>query len=445
MLITASQAPSPDATLVRKASGPATAPLEPQPEDKVEVGLRRKVLNGASGAVTVATTATTMLDALPGFVYPSVLNATGAEHAQIMSTLDRLPLHHVSGIDTVEMATSIASDKAGWVILGRAHDYGLTNDIHLSRTELTTPLKMEDTLIHEVGHTVDYNHKPYPFGPGASSHHPYGGEGARVTEYAGTNPREDYAETYQEYHQRPENLKQVNPDKYADQAENNRPSFMERMVDRKEFRETGKSVGELLGPNKATRQALETVRGAAGALQMINGVQQWSSSAWTGDGLQHASGILNTASGAIMLSGVAPLASVGLQAANFALGRAVQKAELSAAEVESTVALPVRPLEALFGREGKPIQDDHRPGKVLAVATGGAIGGTAGALVGPYLGVLGGYHLAGGLGGAVGLVAGGLLGFLGGSALGGRAGAALADLAGENAKMPGAGEGKPVR
>ena len=120
---------------------------------------------------------------------------------------------------------------------------------------------------------------------------------------------------------------------------------------------------------------------------------------------------------------------MGVQAANQALTRAVKRGDLSAAEVESTVALPVRPIEAAFGRKASRIAVDHRPGKVAAVAVGGALGGTAGALAGPYLGVMAGYHVAGGIGGAVGLVAGGALGFLGGSELGGRIGGTLADLA----------------
>jgi len=56
------------------------------------------------------------------------------------------------------------------------------------------------------------------------------------------------------------------------------------------------------------------------------------------------------------------------------------------------------------------------------------VGGAIGSLVGPYLGVIGGYHLAGGLGGSVGLVAGGMLGFLGGSELGGRVAGRFAGL-----------------
>jgi hypothetical protein len=424
MLISTARAKIATNTTVRSAPRETTTSPATSPSDAVEIGARSSMANAASGAVTVAATANAVLEAFPGFIYPSIHNASAAEQAQIMATLDKLPLNHVSGVDTIEMDPVIPSDRQGWVILGRAHDYGLSNDIHLSRTELTTPAKMEDTLIHEVGHTVDYNHKPYPFGPGASAHHGYG-HGGHVTEYAQTNAKEDYAESYQEYHQRPDNLKKVSPEKFADQQRNNHQSWAQQLVDRKEFRETGKFLGHLMGPNKATRQTIETARSGAGALQLANGVAQWAGSASTGNAMQHASGILNTISGAVMLSGVAPLASVGLQAANLSLRRAVKRGDLSGAEVESTISVPVRPIEAAFGRQPARIQDDHRPGKVVAVAAAGALGGTAGAMVGPYAGVIGGYHLAGGLGGAVGLVAGGVLGFLGGTELGSRLGAAL--------------------
>lgn len=429
MLISTSKAQSAGTTLVRHA---VTTHLEAgasEPKDEVHVrGPMKKVARALGHGVEVATTGAAVLEAFPKFIYPSIIDATAAEQAAIMGTLDKLPLHHVGEVSTISMVPSIASDKPGWVVFGNATDYGVTSRIHLSRESLKTPQMMEDTLIHEVGHTTDYAHKPYPLGPGASSHHPYG-EGNHVTEYAKTNPKEDYAETYQEYHQRPENLKKTNPDKFADMEETNRPNFLERMVDRKEFRETGKYLGQLMGPNKPTRHAIDTGIALSGALHTVRGIEQWSASAWNGDGLQHAQGILSTLAGAVMLSGVAPLAGVGIQAASVALGDSVKRGELTGQEVESTIALPVRPLESLFGRKPARIQEDHRPGKVLAVAAGGAVGGTVGALAGPYLGVLGGYHLAGGLGGAVGLVAGGVLGFMGGTQLGGRVGAKLADLA----------------
>lgn len=431
MLITTSKAANANSTPLLGAPKAATPAVEAEPKDEVQVrrGPVKKTLRALGKAVDVATTGAAVLNAFPKFIYPSVINATAAEQAQIYSTLDNLPINHVAGVSTINVVPSIPSDKPGWIVFGNATDYGLTSRIHLSRETLTTPQGWDDTLIHEVGHTVDYGHKPYPFGPGASAHAPYGGNGARVTDYAGTNEKEDYAETYQEYHQRPDNLKKVNPDKYQDQVENNHQSFMEKLVDRKEFRETGKFLGQLMGPNKPTRHAIDSALAVSGGVQILRGVEQWSASAYNGDSLQHAQGILSTVSGALLLSGVSPLAAVGVQAASTALAQSVKRGDLNAKEVESTIALPVRPLESVFGRKASHIEEDHRVGKVLAVATGGAVGGLAGSIAGPYLGVLGGYHIAGGMGGAIGLVAGGVLGFMGGTQVGGRVGGALADLA----------------
>lgn len=425
MLIMPASAPRSASILYRPApSQPAPTP----PSGQVTLSLGEKLGRGVEAAIDIAHTAAAMKEAFPGFIYPSLHGATAAEQQQILKVLDGLPLHHVSQVDTISMVPEIASDKPGWVTLGTAWDYPASAEIRLSSKELTTYDRLADTLIHEVGHTTDYSRRPFRLGPTASSHSPYG-EGDKVTSYAETNAREDYAESYQEYHQRPERLREVNAEKYEDQKTSNTPSFLERLVDRKEFRETGKTVGQLMGPNKMTRHAIETAGAVAGAIQLGHGVSQWVDSAASGNSLQHANGILNTVSGALAFSGAAPLAAVGVQAANQALTRAVKRGDLSAAEVESTVALPVRPIEAAFGRKASRIAVDHRPGKVAAVAVGGALGGTAGALAGPYLGVMAGYHVAGGIGGAVGLVAGGALGFLGGSELGGRIGGTLADLA----------------
>mgnify|MGYP000144387211 CR=1 FL=1 len=153
--------------------------------------------------------------------------------------------------------------------------------------------------------------------------------------------------------------------------------------------------------------------------------------------MAHVSGILNTASGLLFLSGMTPLAGIAVQGANYALGSAVRREALNSAEVESVMTKTVRPLEAVFGRENKKIEKDHRVGKVAATAVGGALGGTAGALVGPYVGVLAGHALAGGAGGALGMVVGGLTGFMAGAELGGRLGGGLAGvLSGKGGESP---------
>ena len=366
-------------------------------------------------------------DAFPRFVYPTIYGAQGAEKAQILQTLDQLPLHQVADVRSIRMVPQLESSRPGWVVHGRANDLDVTNRIRLSRNSLNNPEKFQATLIHEVGHTVDYETQKLRLFGERSTREPFG-ESPHITEYAKTNHREDFAESYEEFHLNPENLREKAPDKYDAVAELDKPNFFERMIDREEFRETGKHMSEAFGKSELSRHITSGALMASSVLQGVHGVSQWVRSASTGDSLGHASGVLNTATGLAFASGLSPLLGMGLQGANQALHGAVHKGRLSAEEVESAVTLPVRPLEALFGRETARIEEHHRPWKVAAVAGGGAIGGAAGSLIGPYVGVIGGYHLAGGLGGTIGLLAGGLIGFTGGAALGGRVAGALVGL-----------------
>lgn len=365
--------------------------------------------------------------AFPGFVYPSVNHASEVERAQIMDVLDSLPLHQVNDVKAITMVAEIANPKPGYVTNGRAFDISLTNHVELSRKELWNSEKLRGTLTHEIGHTVDYESQTLNLFGERSASKPFG-EGPHITDYATTNHREDFAESFEEFHIRPDNLKQKAPEKYEAMEELAKPTWLQSLVDRQEFRETGKYIAKTIGPNSASRHVVQGVYFASSALQFGHGISQWSRSLDSGDSLGHASGILNTASAGLMMSGLNPLVGMAVQGANFALNGAVRRGKLSPEEVESAVALPVRPLEAAFKREKVTIEDEHRTGKVAAVAVGGAVGGAVGAIAGPYLGVMAGYHLAGGLGGSIGMVAGGLLGFVGGAGLGGRAAGAVADL-----------------
>jgi hypothetical protein len=365
--------------------------------------------------------------AFPGFVYPSVYNASIAEQQQIYNGLDRLPLHHVNDIKAIEVVPEIPNPKPGYVTNGRAWDFHGTNHVELSRKELSYPDKWLRTQTHEAGHAVDYESQVFKLFGERSSRNPFG-KGPYVSDYATTNAREDFAESYEEFFADPENLKQKAPQKYEAIKKMTEPSLLERLVDRKEFRETGKYMADVIGPNKPARHAVQSAYYLSSALQIGHGVSQWVRSQETGDAMTHTSGILNTLSGALFLTGMTPLAGMAVQGANTALSQAVRKDRLSDDEVESAVSFVARPLESLLGREKTEITDEHRPGRVAAVAAGGAIGGTAGAIVGPYAGVMAGYHLAGGLGGAVGMVAGGLVGFMAGSTLGGKLGSMASDL-----------------
>lgn len=365
--------------------------------------------------------------AFPGFVYPSVYNASAVEQQQIYNGLDRLPLHHVNDIKAIEVVAEIPNPTPGYVTNGRAWDFHGTNHMELSRKELSNPAKWLRTQTHETGHAVDYESQMFKLFGERSSKNPFG-KGPYISDYAQTNAREDFAESYEEFFVDPENLKQTAPEKYEAIKKMTEPSLMERLIDRKEFRETGKYMADLIGPNKPARHAVQSAFYLSSVLQVGHGVTQWIGSKESGDPMAHTSGILNTLSGALFFTGMTPLVGMAVQGANHALHNAVRKDRLGAEEVESAVAFVARPVEGLLGREKTEIKAEHRPGRVAAIATGGAVGGTAGALIGPYAGVMAGYHLAGGLGGAIGMVAGGLAGFVGGASLGGKLGGLAADL-----------------
>jgi hypothetical protein len=375
-------------------------------------------------ALATAASAVRTAHAFPRFIYPTIYGAQGGEKAQIIKTLDNLPLHQVSDVRSIRMVDQLTSHREGWVVHGRANDLDVTNRIRLSRNSLTDPAKFEAVLIHEVGHTVDYETQKLRLWGERSTREPFG-EAPHITDYAKTNHREDFAESYEEFHLNPENMRDKTPEKYEAVKDLDKPGFMERLVDRKEFRETGKYMSEAFGKSEASRHITSGALMASSLLQGVHGVSQWVRSASSGDSLGHAAGVLNTAAGAVFVSGVSPLIGMSLQGANQALHGAVRRGDLSAEEVESAVSLAARPVEALFGRDRVKIEEDHRPLKVTAVAAGGALGGAIGSVVGPYAGVIGGYHLAGGLGGTIGLVAGGMAGFMGGAALGGRLAGAL--------------------
>lgn len=390
---------------------------------------------------TVATgfAVTRGIQAFPKFVYPSILDATAAERAQIYDGLDMLPLRDVNTVKSITMVDALASDRPGWVINGRAHDHAYTNYVELSRAQLTTPDRHLHTQTHEIGHTKDYESAWFGIF-GRHSDADIWGQPPFITDYAKTNPREDFAESFEEYHLNPERLKEVAPDKYEFIRRTEEQGFIEGLIDRPEFRETGRWMGEHLGPSRAGRNAIEAFYFASGFLQAVHGLDQLRKGSETADPSHHFQGVLNLASGTMFATGMLGLPAMGVHAANRALVSAINRGEINAVDADSAVRLVSDPVERVTRFAGSvlgicaPFEDlddrypgyDPRTGLAAGIATGGAIGGVAGSLVGPYAGVMAGYHLAGGAGGAAGLVVGALAGYLGGTALGGRAGGAVA-------------------
>ncbi len=422
---------------ISSAFSPATlASVKAKPQDPefLETYIKKKpgFIGGLLDAVSTSDVAQRInslgsigvgLKALPGVAYPTIVGATAWEKSVLLDQLDRLPLKHVSQTATIVVSDNLVHPWYGRPVGGYAVPLGFTSAVNLARGRGSADW-LRDVVSHEVGHVADFSEKSPLWFLGTSRKGAFG-EGPFVSEYAKTNRLEDFADSYEEFHRRPDRLQQVSPAKFERITEATRPGLLESLLDRKEFRESGKVLGDWGSGSALLRQSAEGLTAFSTALQVGHGVAQWFASPHTRTPEGHASGILSAASGVVLMSGLAPLIGIGLQGAQTALRNAIAGSRLTPEEVEATVSIPVRPLEAVLGVPIAPLQRSHRPLKVTAVAAGGAVGGISGALAGPYLGTLVGYHLGGGVGGAIGFVLGGLGGFVGGSYLGGRLGDAL--------------------
>ncbi len=376
------------------------------------------------------------LHAFPHFIYPTITGATPAERTFIYNVLDGLPLKDVNTVKSLMVVPDIPDAS------GLAYRHTVTNTIHLSREQISiSPEWFREVLTHEVGHTKDYSsawfQHPSTLGHNHSSHAPWGA-GPYVTDYAGKSHYEDYADSYAKYHVDPDRMRQANPEKYALIDKQEHENFMQRLIDRPEFRETGRYIGEHAFPNQGVRTGVEVFYWATGGLQFMVGFDQLRKGSETDDPQQHMSGVLNMTSGLLFGTQLLAVAGLGVQGAHRALNGAIKRGDITAADGDAAVRVFSDPAErgvrwvgsklGLMDKfeklEADPFKVDK--GRASCIAIGGAVGGLTGGMAGPFAGVMAGYHLAGPVGGAIGLVVGCLTGYALGSNLGGRAGNAVA-------------------
>ncbi len=315
--------------------------------------------------------------ALPNFIYPSVFG-TAAEKAQIWDTLDHLPMQ-----DAVR-PISIAVKET----LGSRNLLGVTrpavNSIELNRTGYTmeNPADFRYTLTHEIGHTRDYEGGVVNVLTGGhSAHAPFGRPGY-VSDYAGTMKQEDFAESYADYRTNPNHLQQINPAKMEEMRRLDHQNFMQAFVDREEFRETGKFMGNLLGVHPYARMGLSFLTQLAAINLFTGGVGEVMSGVNAKDNMRTLSGATELTAG------------------------------LSLMFVYKNPALGFVAMGALGANRGLKIAQKQgaRDGACIAATVGGALGGTIGGIGAPLGLTMLGYQVAGPVGGAIGLVVGGVLG-----------------------------------
>ncbi len=383
-------AAAPAPILPRQLAAPqAPPPLNQEEEPPAPPSLKDRVSSAVGdGLNALAYTH----KALPNFIYPSVFG-TAAEKARIWQTLDSLPMYDAVRPISISVRESLGSSN----LLGVTRP--AINSIELNRTGIgmTNPENFRYTLIHEIGHTRDYEGGVVSVITGGhSSSEPFGAP-PYVSRYAGTLKQEDFAETYAEYRLNPDRLRHLSQEKMDAMERLDRPNFMQAFVDREEFRETGKLIARGLEV-PYLRWGLGLLTQVAAYSLAANGVGEVISGVSNKDTMRAVSGGTQLAAGAsLMFSYKHPV--LGFVA-----------------------------MGALGAHRGLEIAQKKgaRDGASYAALAGGAMGGMVGGIAAPLGLTMLGYQVAGPVGGAVGLVVGGVLGNRLGAAAGAHAGLALA-------------------
>ncbi|MHC9543569.1 MAG: hypothetical protein AB9903_29005 [Vulcanimicrobiota bacterium] len=397
------------------------------------------------------------LKAFPKFIYPSFSGMTSEEAHFVLGVLDKIPLKDLNSITRLEMLPAIKNAS------GLAYQNPALPLIQLSREQMNiSPKWFEEVVIHETGHTKDYSTALFGIFKHESSTNNLWGSPPYISNYAKTNHWEDFAESYANYHVRPEQLKAECPEKYARIEEMEKLGTFDKLIDQKAFRETGKYIGEKLGDIPYLRSGVSILSFALGFLQIARGVGEWEKASQTGDLQKKMDGTMDIAAGTCFASRLFCIPGLAIDGAKKALDRAIEQSEITAAQanavVQNTVGVIGGPIAALghwikskFSKKsqeqaaaqnsqaaapakqgaGSDCEKEINIGtlaRAVSVAIGGAAGSLAGGVIGPYMGLMAGFSVAGPLGGTVGLVAGALIGVYALNRVGGELGSKVGDL-----------------
>ncbi len=330
------------------------------------------------------------LRGLPRIAYPSLIGATPAEQAKIMSVLDSLPLAEVTSLSTLKVEPRL--DTAGLSLPLLSH-----NHILLDRGHLNGPEHFRDLVTHEVGHTWDFTGGVGPLG--SLSGRGAFGSPPHLSSYAASDRYEDFAETHQLFHRDPARLGSLTPDKLEAMRELHRPD----LFDRPAVRELGRDLGATLGGVPYLRQGLELAGALVGPMQLIRGASLLQQD----DPKARLAGQLQLASGALLLVPGGALPALAINTLSLASPRLVP----------GVLALALGPVglagQTLLGEanlSGAPPPPAAGFGSFLLGSASTALGLGLGSLVGQTLGAL--------AAGPTGAMLGAFWGRLGGAALG---------------------------
>lgn len=317
--------------------------------------------------------------ALPKFIYPTVAG-TPEQEALTWQALNNLPMHEAVRPTEIEILPSFTQGP-NYLGLNRVAIGRIT--INAGGYDMEFPGQFKETVTHEVGHSNDYKSGIFSMvtKQHGSAHAPFGQPGF-VSDYSETQPSEDFAETFKVHHTRPQELQAINPAKAEEMRKLDQPHYLQKLVDRPAYKETGKYIAQAFHSVPMARSGLELVRQVTVANLAVAGGSEAIQGVVKGDWERAAGGALLAGAGAGM------------------------------AMAPTLPWLGVAATAALGANRGLKLAQDQgaTASQKVAASTAGAIGGTVGGFVAPLALVQAGYSLAGPIGGTVGMVVGGLFG-----------------------------------
>jgi len=368
----------------------------------------------AESALTVASG----FKAMPKFIYPTVVGATPAQHDLIYDALDRLPLKDVTTSATMHVTPNLVDTG----ISGMSQP-GLTHTrILLDESYLNSPQRGPDLVLHEQAHAVDYS-GGYGLLGSVNWRGPFG-KGPYVSDYASSNRYEDFAESYEHYHNDPVGFRAEFPEKAAIIEQHQQLTPVESLVDRPAIRDAGKAVGRALGSVPYLRTTLETGLALLSPIQLHRGASALEKGYAQGDEALKLQGKMNLVSGLLMgIPGGPPLAALSSAMAlgyQYTTGDDPVKLENANKTADRLMAVASGP----FGMATVAVGQELSKAGIDLSAHSEALD----AMEADTRSVSGGAMLKGLLCTVGGSVAGSLLGVTIGSALSGAAGAGLSSF-----------------
>jgi hypothetical protein len=287
-----------------------------------------KLVSGVTGGAKV-------LKAIPSFLYPSIRNATAAEKKLILDTLDGLPLKDVTSVGTITMSDSLATNLGA---SGMARNEIFRKAITFDRGELSIPGWGKDVIIHEVGHTRDFADGLLPL-TGDSGIGPLGrgpwGKAPHITNYAATNHWEDFAESHVAFHENPESLKALSPEKFDAMQKIHEPTLYDKIMDRTGIREAGKKVSEAIDKVPYLRDTLQVAGAILGPVQSHHGATELQSGIRRDDPALRMAGKMDLAQGLAFTSKAAAPVGLGLLGLRMYLNNRIKAGKMSLEKAES--------------------------------------------------------------------------------------------------------------